>query len=519
MNSKTKQKNQSNNSTIAKNIGTGLLGLGALVGTATSQTPEQIRQVQQAHENLPKLEQIKKIQQWLDVKQVDSLEMLLGNNRLYDLSNATVQTEPTTGIGSVFEENGELLVNLSMTGDQEYRFQNERDFQKYVTVTFPSMINYLRLNDDEAKRMFSRYSGARIQDIKIERDENNQAINIYGLPSEITTTRRLRDGRTVTHDRWMPSTQLNENSQVSHIAAFPLDKVISAMFDYDPRIVQELNRKDITHQEAMDNIQTYLDDCKEQNEFLKQVKDSLETKTDSLITQADSTRQALDSVQDIVRRWEVLIKGGVRAYNQNTDNTSQLIFTPELGLYATWGGKTGTGLIYTFPVTKQLFSGQETERSEPPTPNRPVMVRQTTTNEYLKENLAELMLGYRTGNFVPFITGGINWGQLTTEKQDYFWTERPGPNNTIHILDEQKDDVKTITKDFLEPVIGAGVRYQSPNNILGGYIRGATNAKFNKPYVSGGLSININNLKNLRRTQDRNNNGNGNGNNYGGNGR
>ena len=90
----------------------------------------------------------------------------------------------------------------------------EKEHQLPINVTWPNVIDYLNLTDLEAKELFSLNNpNTKSGDVVINRDEQNRTINIYGLPSEITTKRILKDGTEITHDRWMPSRQIQEGSQ------------------------------------------------------------------------------------------------------------------------------------------------------------------------------------------------------------------------------------------------------------------------------------------------------------------
>ena len=303
----------------------------------------------------------------------------------------------------------------------------------------------------------------------------------------------------------MPSRQLQEGSQYSHIIKLPLDKLLETMFDYDPRIIRELNRKDITQQQALDRVQTYLDECEERSAFQQEVLDSLQTQTRELEQKADSTQQALDGARDVIRRRELIIKAGVQAYNERSQNATQLIFTPELGIYGVIGN-VGVGLAYMFPVHNTLHEGVETEMSVPPEPNRPVMGRQTTTKEEIQQHAAQIMLGYRLSDkLTAFLAAGGSRGQEITTKQDYFWTELQGPDNTTHVINEHLDAPMRLIDDFTRPKFDLGLRYQGRDNILGGYLKIGTD--FKKPYVGAGISVNVGNI--LGNNSRRNNQNNG----------
>ncbi len=466
----------------------GAMAAASLVpNNSDAQTPKemeqinQIKKVQQEFSEQSRAMQLHKVYDWYTRAVDDSLEMaVFGNNALYDASNATVQTKPRSGIGVIDDISDDLLkidnvpyVRMTMVGKSGARFRNEKTDHRDFTTTFPSMFNALNLNDVDSKRILSLYTGWDPKNISVKRDDNNKVINTtYSGPSNrhIIRNRQLDSGSSVEHARWMPGTE----------AYFPLDKVLKFV-GYDLNLAKELDEKH-------SNFNEYITALEAKCDSLYGVVDSLKTDKEKLTIKTDSLASRSDSLTSAINRWDVSPMVGINS-NKNI----------EAGLYATIG-KLGVGAIYTFPTDELVSQSEDVKRSEPPqgrpTANK-TSIRKTNTENYLDKHRIEGLIGYDLSDkFTLFGTAGFEIGKKTESITDHFWQEVPGPDGSVHIINEQLEQPKVISENYKAPVFGLGASVNLTDR-LQLYGRGNFMPKNNSYQGSVGLKFN------LRKNQNR----------------
>lgn len=465
------------------------LGLGAammfspIIGSNNAQAQIQTKP------RIP-LEQTMKVAGFFEEEQTDSLLNILEKDLYSQSGNLYTLSENP----NIREVDGVKVVDLMQVGVNywtdgkiEGRFKDEH--QRSQSTTWATYANMSGMSEQELKKSINLTSGIPTKDMLVlyGRDGKYSTV-VYTGREDLGVILRDREGV------GQQSTIRNHiNKQRGKPFTVPAYSAFNAM-GYDFSVPEIVQKYDII-EEQKKLLEEKLNDVELE-------KDSLQKEYAQTIQEKDSITEEKDSLQNEIRKWNVSLMGGLNAYGH--EKTNKAILTPEIGLYATLNN-VGIGGKYSFPVNRELRV--DMEESRPPIdPNRPnpiQHVRQTTTKHSMEKHAIQGILGYKLNDvFTPFITAGIERGQDITKTQDYFFQEAPGPNNTVHIINEHMDGTHTNIDEYTSPIIGGGTFINIPNTRLGLHIDAAYSTKSG---ISGSVGIKYD----LRKPQNNNQNNNG----------
>jgi len=321
-----------------------------------AQSPSEVRSFQKDFENKPKIEQADLVYDWFWNFHDDSLEMaILGNNKLYHVSNAALQTKPSSGIGSIIPLTIESLdiyeepfVRITMTGKSGSVFSNEVSFKRDYTTTFPSTFNALNIPDKYVKAVLNLYAGWEPDHVIINKDENDKVLNIdYKGPSNrhLVVKRQVSSGEQVNvvdHAKWEPGT---------HIYV-PLSNVLQFM-GYDLSLIEQVRSESSSDTEYINNLTNLIKDCNEEKDELNDLNKKLIQKADSLNKKSDSLTKENSSLQNFIKKLE----GGPGVF---VSNNGEFSYALNVGLGV--GKKNNT-----FSLLGIYVPGVVSQQSENPT--------------------------------------------------------------------------------------------------------------------------------------------------------
>lgn len=490
-------KNYALNTAAAATIAAGIAAPN--VQTQAQTQPNTQQQTQMPTNTRIPLEQTMKVAKFFQEGQTDSLLNIIEKN-LYAQSGNLYKLSQNPNLRSVngvdFIDLMQVGVNYWGDGKIEGRFKDEHE--RSQSTTWATYANIAGLTEQELKKSINLTNGIPVRDLRVlyGRDGKYSTV-IYTGREDLGKLLRDREG---INGQATIRNHVNKNRGISF--SVPKYSVFNAMgYDFTvPELVQKVDI--IKEQKRL---------LEERVEELEEKKDELKQERDSIQKEQTRTIQERDSIQEEVRKWNVSLLGGINAYADEKRNRP--ILTPEAGMYATINN-IGLGVKYSFPVSKELRVDFEELRPQPPTdpdrPNHDQLVRETTTKYSLDNHAIQGMVGYKINEvFTPFITAGIDRGKDITKTQNYFYKERPGPNNTVHITDEHMDGVHTDIQKYTAPRVGIGTFINIPNSRLGVTLDAAYSKRFG---ITGSASLKYDlRSTNARRNQNNNNNNNGRG--------
>ncbi len=387
-----------------------------------------------------------------DIEKIEQLKF--SNNNMYHASNAALQTKPTTGEGAIKIVNRpdlgieqEPYVKLTMTGQSGGMWRNEVEGTPDHYTTFPSMFNAMRMNDEQAKKVLSLYTGWETKHIDIVRDDRgNVKHTTYSGPSNrhIIRDRYTVQGEPKEHARWMPGT----------MAKFPLKEVLQLM-GTDINAVTNIMEKYEKTEDINEHLQELLDECNERNEELYDKKQELKAKKDTITQQKEQT----DSLNTGLRNYLSKIEGGPGIF---VTQDAELGYAINVGFPVGENNNTFALTGIYFPGTeKKVRRPDEIETETHEFENFPgtavatdTLSSWTTTNKHS----AKALLGYEVLNNLS-LKAGVDF-----TKKNIIDTERLSSHTYMlsddgekynHDASVQENTTETTKKEF-NPVIGAG---------------------------------------------------------------